>query len=116
MTKKAKPTPRQLHLLQNFVAFLRRISEQDQPERKSEENRAITQSGQPKFIFFTSENRLDPYYGTNFYGGPQKAGLPLLTTLTLRLLMSYIYMEHLFLTFLDHTQRRSTVGRTPLDE
>ena len=46
------------------------------------------------------------------------------TALTLRLLMSYIYiyiyiyiyMEHLFLMFLDHTQRRSTVGRTPLDE
>ena len=36
--------------------------------------------------------------------------------LTLRLLMSYIYMEHLFLMFLDHTQRRSTVGRTALDE
>ena len=39
--------------------------------------------------------------------------------LTLRLLMSYIYiyiyMEHLFLMFLDLT-RRSTVGRTPLDE
>ena len=30
--------------------------------------------------------------------------------------MSYIYMEHPFLLFLDHTQRRSTVGRTPLDE
>ena len=28
----------------------------------------------------------------------------------------YIYMEHLFLMFLDYTQRRSTVGRTPLDE
>ena len=38
--------------------------------------------------------------------------------LTLRLLMSYIYiyMEHLFLMFLDHTQRRSTVGRNPLDD
>ena len=42
--------------------------------------------------------------------------------LTLRRLMSYIYIyiyiyiEHLFLMFLDHTQRRSTVGRTPLDE
>ena len=24
--------------------------------------------------------------------------------------------EHPFLMFLDHTQRRSTVGRTPLDE
>jgi len=35
--------------------------------------------------------------------------------LTFRLLMSYIYMEHPFLMFLDHTQRRSTVGRTPLD-
>ena len=30
--------------------------------------------------------------------------------------MSYIYMEHPFLMFLDHTQRRSTIGRTPLDE
>ena len=30
--------------------------------------------------------------------------------------MSYIYMEHLFLMFLDHTQWRSTVGRAPLDE
>ena len=30
--------------------------------------------------------------------------------------MSYIYMEHPFLMFLDHTQRRSPVGRTPLDE
>ena len=43
-------------------------------------------------------------------------------SLTLRLLMSYIYtyiyiyMGHLFLMFLDHTQRRSTVGRTSLDE
>jgi len=38
--------------------------------------------------------------------------------LTLRLLMSYIYiyMEHLFLMFLDHTKRRTTVGRTPVDE
>ena len=36
--------------------------------------------------------------------------------LTLRLLMPCIYMEHLFLMFLDHTQRRTTVGRTPLDE
>ena len=36
--------------------------------------------------------------------------------LTFRLLMSYIYMQHPFLMFLDHTQRRSTVGGTPLDE
>ena len=36
--------------------------------------------------------------------------------LTHRLLMSYIYMEHPFLMFLDHTQRRSTFGRTRLDE
>jgi len=44
--------------------------------------------------------------------------------LTLRRLISYIYIyiyiyiytEHAFLMFLDHTQRRSTVGRTPLDE
>jgi hypothetical protein len=37
-------------------------------------------------------------------------------SLSLRLLMSHIYMEHLFWMFLDHTRRRSTVGRTPLDE
>ena len=37
-------------------------------------------------------------------------------SLTLRLLLSYIYMEHPFLMSLDHTQRRSTVGRTPVDE
>ena len=37
-------------------------------------------------------------------------------SLTVRLLMSYIYMERLFLMFLDHTKRRSTLGRTPLDE
>ena len=37
-------------------------------------------------------------------------------SLTLWLLMSYIYMERIFLMFLDHTQRRTTVGRTPLDE
>ena len=43
-------------------------------------------------------------------------------SLTLKLLMLYIYiyiyiyMERLFLMFLDHTQRRSTVSRTPLDE
>jgi len=37
-------------------------------------------------------------------------------SLTLRLLMSYIYMGRLFLMFLDHTRRRTTVGRTPLDE
>ena len=37
-------------------------------------------------------------------------------SLTIRLLMSYIYMERLFLMFLDHTQRRRTVGMTPLDE
>ena len=28
----------------------------------------------------------------------------------------YIYMEHSFLMFLDHTQRRTTFGRTLLDE
>ena len=41
---------------------------------------------------------------------------PIFLKLTLRSLTLYIYMEHLFLMFLDHTQRRNTVGRTPLDE
>ena len=36
-------------------------------------------------------------------------------SLTLRLLMSYDTHDR-GLLFLDHTQRRSTVGRTPLDE
>jgi hypothetical protein len=35
-------------------------------------------------------------------------------SLTLRLLMSYIYMEHLFLMFLDHTWSRQVSGRRPL--
>ena len=56
--------------------------------------------------------------GTNFddveLGGLQHKHE--IASLTLRRLMSYIYMEHPFLMFLDHTQRRSTVGRTPLDE
>ena len=30
--------------------------------------------------------------------------------------MSYMNMEHSFLMILDHTQRRTTFGRTPLDE
>ena len=56
---------------------------------------------------------------TYFFSTKQWLHEPLLT---LRRLMSYIYiyiyiyMEHPFLMFLDHTQRRSTVGRTPLDE
>ena len=54
---------------------------------------------------------------TNIYNKKTKR-----PTFTLRRLMSYIYiyiyiyMERPFLMFLDHTQRRSTVGRTPLDE
>ena len=56
----------------------------------------------------------------NFYRTTKRRSLK--GELTLRRLMSYIYiyiyiyMEHPFLMFLDHTQRRSTVGRTPLDE
>ena len=50
------------------------------------------------------------------YSSGYKQKIKNFSLLTLRLLMSYIYMEHLFLMFLDHTQRRSTVGRTPLDE
>ena len=47
-----------------------------------------------------------------------RSGHGVLDTLTLRLLMSYIYiyMQHPFLMFIDHIQRRTTVGRTPLDE
>ena len=61
----------------------------------------------------SSPNRINfPSYGTT--------ALQSNVLLTLRRLMSYIYMymymEHPFLMFLDHTQRRSTVGRTPLDE
>ena len=53
---------------------------------------------------FTAQHRLAGWHETH--------------SLTLRWLMSYIYiyMEHPFLMFLDHTQRRTTVGRTPLDE
>ena len=64
----------------------------------------------PKFpVYITDSNPELSAYGAE-------------VTLNLRRLMSYIYiyiyiyMEHPFLMFLDHTQRRSTVGRTPLDE
>ena len=55
---------------------------------------------------------------TDFSVSPVEAESCLRVPLPLRLLMSYIciYMEHLLLMCLDHTQRRSTVGRTPLDE
>ena len=68
----------------------------------------------------------DFVYGTRWSGDVSYDPSTVLRRLTLRLLMSYIYMyiyiciyiymERLFLMFLDHTQRRSTVGRTPLDE
>ena len=61
---------------------------------------------------------LDVYVWLNMFRAPPRSELT--TALTLRLLMSYIYiyiyMERLFFMFLDHTQRRSTVDRTPLDE
>ena len=41
---------------------------------------------------------------------------PLATNVIYIYIYIYIYMEHPFLMFLDHTQRRSTFGRTPLDE
>ena len=41
---------------------------------------------------------------------------PLATNVIYIYIYIYIYMEHLFLMFLDHIQRRATVGRTPLDE
>jgi hypothetical protein len=54
---------------------------------------------------------------TPFYPvGTMEILTPWRRSLTLRLLLSYKYMERLFLMFLDHTQRRTTVGRTRLDE
>jgi hypothetical protein len=46
----------------------------------------------------------------------EKKVINFVSELTLRRLMSYIYMKQPFLMFLDHTKRRTTVGRTPLDE
>ena len=70
-----------------------------------------TATGVPKALRSSKRWRLF----TSRYGvTSQKAWI--LNKLTLRRLMSYISMEHPFLMFLDHTQRRSTVGRTPLDE
>ena len=77
------------------------------------------------FIVYTSFNPLKPelnpicyllaLLGAHHFLHVSRTNVKLLT---FRLLMSYIYiyMEHPFLMFLDHTQRRSTVGRTPLDE
>ena len=70
------------------------------------------------------KERVELYKYSSYW--PSCSVLGRLLPLTLRRLMSYIYiyiyiyiymyMEHPFLMFLDHTQRRSTVGRTPLDE
>ena len=73
-------------------------------------------------FIFTVVNPLNPELNPIYYLLALLAHLFLhvskirVKSLILRLLMSYIYMEHLFLMILDHTQRRSTVGRTPLDE
>jgi len=78
-----------------------------------------------KYLFSTNHNqfvvKLTHWHTQTSLRRPGSLG-----PLTLRLLMShththiyiyiYIYMEGLFLMFLDHTQRRSKVGRTPLDE
>ena len=72
------------------------------------------------FCDVLTNGRRVPILGAPFHKNLWRNGykVPSITGLTLRLLMLYIYiyMEHLFLMFLDHTQRRSTVGRTPLDE
>jgi len=64
------------------------------------------------FFSNSSHVRLNRKSSSHYENNQQYA----LYRLTLRRLMSYIYMEHPFLMFLDNTQRRSTVGRTPLDE
>ena len=77
-----------------------------------------------KFAGVVLKIRLQPLLSMSFTIQPPVISLEfdamfsvrLTSSLTLRRLMSYIYMEHPFLMFLDHTQRRSTVGRTPLDE
>ena len=58
--------------------------------------------------YLNASDRTIPTYTSGLFPVPFQ--------LTLRSLTLYIYMERLFLMFLDHTQRRSTVGRTPLDE
>ena len=65
-------------------------------------------------VYIISNLLSDACQFSRFHGGV--AAKTVSYSLTLRVLMSYIYMERLFLMFLDHTQRRSTVGRTPLDE
>ena len=71
------------------------------------------------FLFMQFLDKGGDMDGCNWYW---RDGMLCDRALTLRRLMSYIYIyiyiyiEHPFLMFLDHTQRRSTVGRTPLDE
>ena len=61
---------------------------------------------------------IEAYYWNKLMENSASCWFMLYGSLTLRRLMSYIYiyMEHPFLIFLDHTQRRSTVCRAPLDE
>ena len=58
------------------------------------------------FLYTTEQYQLLTHWHTTFYN----------TWRTYIYIYIYIYMERLFLMFLDHTQRRSKVGRTPLDE
>jgi len=79
----------------------------------------ITQAQKPLTGLYPQSDdpaQLPQKYFCVLYGSQYKQRLFPYTTLTLRRLMSCIYMEHPFLMFLDHTQRRTTVGRTPLDE
>jgi len=84
-----------------------------------EEGRGAARHKKKKMIFNPLKPELNPIcyllalLGTQHFLHVSRIRVKLLT---FRLLMSYIYMEHPFLMFLDHTQRRSTVGRTPLDE
>ena len=66
--------------------------------------------------FFQNIGTQLPNFLTSHFIGPKFCYTFHFRCLTLRLLMSYIYMERIFLMFLDHTQRCTTVGRTPLDE
>ena len=65
------------------------------------------------FKILLTHNRQQFYNKFRFYYSRNPAAF---LSLTLRQLMLYIHMEHLFLMFLDHTQRRTTDSRTPLDK
>ena len=104
----------------NIIDTQNLYAKKSQMHSTPKNSNALPSSNQPACKYFLTFHKVESLYISKDDIKDYKFHTTLLSNmlilLTLRRLMSYIYMEHPFLMFLDHTQRRSTVGRTPLDE